>query len=65
MDFGSVLGAAASLNQGFNSGGGSLKKFLQQMDSFGVQITSRYEAVFSAIPQSMFYITQINTPGMK
>jgi hypothetical protein len=35
------------------------------MDSMGIQITSRFEATFSAIPQTTFYIQTINIPGMK
>ena len=64
MSFGNLLGAAASLQSGFG-GNSSLKSFLSQMDSMGVQITSRFEATFSAIPQTTFYIQNITTPGMK
>lgn len=64
MSFGNLLGAAASLQSGFG-GNSSLKDFLSQMDNMGVQITSRFEATFSAIPQTTFYIQNITTPGMK
>ena len=64
MSFGALFGAASSLQSGFG-GNSSLKDFLSQMDSMGVQITSRFEATFSAIPQTTFYIKNINTPGMK
>ena len=64
MSFGNLLGAAASLQSGFG-GNSSLKDFMSQMDSMGIQITSRFEATFSAIPQTTFYIQTINIPGMK
>jgi hypothetical protein len=35
------------------------------MDRMGVQITSRFEATFSAIPQTTFYIQSISIPGVK
>ncbi len=64
LSLGGLAGAANALATGFSSSS-SLKKFISTMDSLGVQITSRYEAIFSAIPQATFFITQLNTPSMK
>lgn len=64
LSLGGLAGAANALATGFSSSS-SLKNFISTMDSLGVQITSRYEAIFSAIPQATFFITQLNTPGMK
>lgn len=64
LSLGGLAGAANGLVTGF-SANSSLKKFISTLDSLGVQITSRYEAIFSAIPQATFFITQLNTPGMK
>lgn len=49
LELGNVLGAANSIVAGFGDSQ-SLKNFLATMDSLGVQIDSRYEVVFSAIP---------------
>ena len=49
LELGNLIGAASSIQAGFGKEN-SLKKFMSAMDSLGVQITSRYEAVFSAIP---------------
>lgn len=64
LELGNLIGAASSIQAGFGKEN-SLKKFMSAMDSLGVQITSRYEAVFSALPQSSFFITQISSPGVK
>ncbi len=64
LSLGGLAGAANALATGFSSSS-SLKSFISTMDSLGVQITSRYEAIFSAIPQATFFITQLSTPGMK
>lgn len=64
MSFGNLIGAAASLQSGFGVNS-SLKSFLSQIDNLGVQITSRFEATFSAIPQTTFYIKNITVPSIK
>lgn len=64
LELGNVLGAANSIVAGFGDSQ-SLKNFLATMDSLGIQIDSRYEVVFSAIPQATFFITNLNTPSMK
>jgi len=64
LSIGNLVGAANAVVTGF-SDNQSLKKFLSTMDQLGVQITSRYEAIFSAIPHATFFIQNINTPGME
>lgn len=64
LALGNLLGAVNSAMTGFASNS-SLKNFMSTMDKLGIQITSRYEAIFSAIPQATFFITQINTPSIK
>lgn len=50
-----LLGVVNGVSTGFGSSQ-SLKKFISTMDNVGIQITSRYEAVFSGIPQATFFI---------
>lgn len=64
LSLGSLVGAANAVSTGF-SNNTSLKKFISTLDTLGVQITSRYEVIFSAIPQATFFITNLSTPGMK
>lgn len=64
LALGNLMGAVNSAMTGFASSS-SLKSFLSTMDKLGIQITSRYEVMFSAIPQATFFITNITTPSMK
>ena len=64
LSLGGLTGAANALATGFAKSS-SLKNFISTLDSLGVQITSRYEVIFSAIPQATFFITNLSTPGMK
>lgn len=64
LQFGNLIGAANSIASGFSEEN-SLQQFLTSLDDLGVQITSRYECIFSAIPQTTFFIKNISTPTMR
>lgn len=64
LDLGSYFGAASSLATSFGSEG-SVKKFLSNISSLGVQIKCRFEVNFSGIQNVTFFCTDITTPSVK
>lgn len=64
LELGNLLGAAANLTSSF-SHEKSLKRFLKNIDKFGVQIASNFEVNFSGIQDATFFVQSIDFGGMK
>lgn len=43
----------------------SLKSFLDNINSFGVQVKNNFEVTFSGLPDTTFFITSINLPQVQ
>ena len=55
LELGNILGAAANLTTA-TSKTKSLKAFLKNVDSFGVQVTNNFEVNFSGIEDATFFV---------
>lgn len=64
LELGNILGAAANLTTA-TSKTKSLKAFLKNVDSFGVQVTNNFEVNFSGIEDATFFVQSIDFGGIK
>lgn len=60
---GNLLGAATSLTTAFSKGK-SLKNFLQQIDSFGVQVTNNFEVNIFGLSDITFFVQSVSFGGV-
>lgn len=63
MELGNLLGAAANLTTAFSKPR-SLKSFLSQMDSFGIQVTNNFEVNLFGLQDITFFVQSINFGGV-
>ena len=64
LELGNLLGAAANLTTALSKEK-SLKAFLKNVDSFGIQVTNNFEVNFSAISDATFFVQSIDFGGIK
>ena len=64
LELGNLLGAAANLTTALSKEK-SLKAFLKNVDSFGIQVTSNFEVNFSGISDATFFVQSIDFGGIK
>ena len=64
LELGNLLGAAANLTTALSKEK-SLKAFLKNVDSFGIQVTNNFEVNFSGISDATFFVQSIDFGGIK
>lgn len=64
LQLGNLLGAAANLTTALSKDK-SLKAFLKNVDSFGIQVTNNFEVNFSGISDATFFVQSIDFGGIK
>ena len=64
LELGNLLGAAANLTPALSKEK-SLKAFLKNVDSFGIQVTNNFEVNFSGISDATFFVQSIDFGGIK
>ena len=64
LELGNLLGAAANLTTA-TSKEQSLKAFLRNVNSFGIQVTNNFEVNFSGISDASFFVQSIDFGGIK
>ena len=61
LQVGNLLGAVNGVMSALSKEK-SLKSFLDNINSFGVQVKNNFEVTFSGLPDTTFFITSINLP---
>ena len=64
LELGNLLGAAANLTTALSKEK-SLKAFLKNVNSFGIQVTNNFEVNFSGISDATFFVQSIDFGGIK
>ena len=64
LELGNLLGAAANLTTALSKDK-SLKAFLKNVNSFGIQVTNNFEVNFSGISDATFFVQSIDFGGIK
>lgn len=64
IELGNLLGAAANLTTAMSKEK-SLKAFLKNVGSFGIQVTNNFEVNFSGISDATFFVQSIDFGGIK
>lgn len=64
LELGNLLGAAANLTTALSKEK-SLKAFLKNVGSFGIQVTNNFEVNFSGISDATFFVQSIDFGGIK
>ena len=64
LELGNLLGAAANLTTAISKEK-SLKAFLKNVNSFGIQVTNNFEVNFSGISDATFFVQSIDFGGIK
>lgn len=64
LQLGNLLGAAANLTTALSKEK-SLKAFLKNVDSFGIQVSNNFEVNFSGISDATFFVQSIDFGGIK
>lgn len=64
LELGNLLGAASNLTTALSKEK-SLKAFLKNVDSFGIQVTNNFEVNFSGISDATFFVQSIDFGGIK
>ena len=64
LEVGNILGAATGISTALSKEKG-LRTFLDNVNSFGIQVANNYEVNFSGLADITFYITDITIPSVQ
>ena len=64
LELGNLLGAAANLTTALSKEK-SLKAFLKNVNSFGIQVTNNFEVNFSGLEDITFFVQDVSFDGIE